>query len=710
MREVIQMDIKIDFDSHIPLYQQVIDNIIALIASGRLRVGDELPSIRNLASQLSVNPATIVRTYRYLENMGVLKTRKGKKSKIVGLPMGVKGEQLVELYRDFLTEVRKMGYTEKEVLDTVSKHSLNAILALDVGSTTTKAILFKRNNKGKMAFSGFNQSKTTVETIEEDVWVGVVDSIKGLEDKTNWKLLKNDELIIPSAVDSGVDLFVATSSAGGGLQMVTVGLVTFFTSESAERTALGAGAIVTDVFAIDDERTPFEKIMALKELRPDIILLSGGVEGGAISLVAELGEILAASEIKGKFGDYKIPLVYAGNSNGREFIEIALKDRFDLSITENIRPTLNEENLSPARREIMRIFMEHVMKRAPGYEQLVSRVSIPVLPTPGAIFELLKRYSEHNKRHILAFDIGGATTDVFSAYDETVVRTVSANIGMSYSLLQTIERAGLKNVMKWMPLEINEGDLQNLAANKMISPTSLPSNKLEIEMEMSVAKEIFQAAFIDHKKLAEKELIDDTITIERLFKGEDKKPKESTTGRSELNLLMIDMIIGTGGILSHLKRNNALEIMLDGFEAKGITEFYADSEFMMPHLGVLSSVNPALGLELFENECLIPLATVISPLGKNRLGRVAFSLNIDDDERKVKVGDFIRIPLDKDTVEVKVLPSKRFDAGKGKGIPVRKIVKCGQFGIICDMRIRPLNPTPERIMEWRTIISGENNG
>jgi len=704
------MNIKIDFDSHIPLYQQVTDNIIALIASGHLRVGESLPSVRNLSSRLGVNPATIVRAYRNLENIGVLNTRKGRRSKVVGLPNGIKKERLVELYGDFLLEVRKVGYTEKEVLDTVSNHSLNAILTIDVGSTTTKSILFKRNSAGKMVFSGFNQSKTTVETREEDVWVGILDSIKGLESKTGWKILKNGKLLSPSLVDCGVDFFVATSSAGGGLQMVTVGLVKFFTAESAKRTALGAGAIVMDVFSVDDERTTYEKIMELKELQPDIILLSGGIEGGAISGVVQLGEVLAASEIRGKFGDYKIPLVYAGNSNGREFISIALKDRFDLSITKNIRPILDEENLSPARKEIMRIFMEHVMKRAPGYEKLVDRVSAPVLPTPGAVFELLSKYSEHNKRHILAFDIGGATTDVFSAYGKTVIRTVSANIGMSYSLLQTIERAGLKNVIKWMPLEINEGDLENLAANKMISPTSLPSNKLEIEMEMAVAKEILKIALLDHKKLAEKELIDDTITIERLFKGEDKKPKESTTGRSELKSLMIDMIIGSGGILSHQERKNALEIMLDGFEAKGITEFYVDSAFMMPHLGVLSSVNPALGLELFESECLIPLATVISPLGRNRLGRVAFSLNIDDDKREVKVGDFIRIPPSNDTVEIKVLPSKRFDAGKGKGIPVRKIVKCGQFGIICDMRIRPLNPTPEGIMEWRKVITEDNNG
>lgn len=703
------MNIKIDTNSHIPIYQQIINHIISLIASGRLRVGEKLPSIRHLSSELTVNPATVVRAYRGLEDIGVLYTRKGKRSKVVGLPPSIKEERLVKLYRDFLVEAEKVGYTEKEVIDTVSNNSLNAILALDVGSTTTKAILFKRDSSGKMIFSGFNQTKTTVETQEEDVWVGVIESIKGLEDKTGWKMLKNNEIRIPSSVDHGVDMLIATSSAGGGLQMVTVGLVTFYTAESSERTALGAGAIVMDVFAIDDERTTFEKIMELRELRPDIILLSGGIEGGAISGVVQLGETLAASEIKGKFGEYNIPLVYAGNSNGKEFIKRALKDRFDLSITENIRPTMDHENLSPARWEIMRIFMEHVMKRAPGYEKLLDWVSAPVLPTPGAIFELLKKYSEHNDKNLLAFDVGGATTDVFSSYNKTVIRTVSANIGMSYSLLQTIERVGLKNITKWTPEELNEGELENLAANKMIMPTSLPSSELEMDFEIAVAKEILALALEDHKELAMKELEDDTVTFESLLKGEDQKPKEWNTGRSELNPLMIDMVIGSGGILSHQERKKTLEILIDGFESKGITEFYVDSVFMMPHLGILTSINPALGLELFERECLVPLATVVSTIGKDRIGKHAFTLNIDGNERNIMVGDFIRIPIDKDIVEIEVLPSKRFDAGYGKGIAVKRVVKCGQFGIICDMRIRPLNPTHEKIMEWRTIISGDKN-
>ena len=86
----------------------------------------------------------------------------------------------------------------------------------------------------------------------------------------------------------GVDLYLSTSSAGGGLQMMVSGLVLQMTGESAQRAALGAGAIVMDVIALNDGRRPHEKIRRLRQLRPDMILLSGGIDGGTITHVVEL--------------------------------------------------------------------------------------------------------------------------------------------------------------------------------------------------------------------------------------------------------------------------------------------------------------------------------------------------------------------------------------------------------------------------------------
>jgi uncharacterized protein (TIGR01319 family) len=700
------MKIKIDFKSHVPLYKQIVDGILLLISSRKMKVGDKLPSVRSLAHDLEVNPATVVRAYRELEDLGIIETKRGSRATLVSLSSGKGERRLLDLYSDFLYEARKVGYSEKEILDIVSRHSLNAILICDVGSTTTKAILFKRNGEGYMVCAGSNQYRTTVEFPEEDVWNGFVHSIVGLEEKTGWKIVKGEKLLIPSTVDGGVDLFLATSSAGGGLQMITAGLVKFYTGESAERTALGAGAVVMDVLSVDDGRTPYEKIIALKDLKPDIILLSGGVEGGAISGVVQLGEILASSSLKGKFGAYQIPLVYGGNSNAHEYIRIALEKKFDLTVTENIRPDLRSENPVPARREILRIFMDHVMKMAPGYERLSENVSAPILPTPGAIFELLRKYTEGKDLNALSIDIGGATTDVFSSYDGEVTRTVSANLGMSYSLLQAIHRVGIDRVLRWIPLEISKGVLLDTAANKMVSPVTISKEKMGIEMEGAVAKEIIRIALEDHKKLAESEEIVDKITV--AVRGKDAKMKEWNIGRTPLDPLHIDMIIGSGGILSHGSREKTFEIMVDGFDPQGITEFYVDSVFMMPHLGVLASVNPGLALELFERECLVPLATVISPVGRDKKGKVACTLVVGNRTIKARVGEFIRIPNGETEIEVR--PMRRFDIGAGRGVGLKRTVRSSILGIFFDLRERPLNPERKRIAEWRKIITRGDDG
>ena len=90
------------------------------------------------------------------------------------------------------------------------------------------------------------------------------------------------ELIRPARDGRGTDIYLSTSSAGGGLQVMVMGLVRRMTAESAERAALGAGAIVMDVLALDDGREAYERIQRMRQLRPDMVLISGGVDGGEV--------------------------------------------------------------------------------------------------------------------------------------------------------------------------------------------------------------------------------------------------------------------------------------------------------------------------------------------------------------------------------------------------------------------------------------------
>ena len=239
---------------------------------------------------------------------------------------------------------------------------IGTILATDCGSTTTKAILVEKE-EGRYRLKARGEAPTTVEAPFDDVTVGVRNAIQEIEETQGRRLLEDGrEILKPRAGRDGTDIYVSTSSAGGGLQMMVAGVVRSMTAQSAERAALGAGAIVMDTIATNDGRLPHEQIERIRRLRPDMILLSGGVDGGTTFHVGALAEILAAANPKPRLGaDCSLPLVYAGNTEARETVRNGLGSLCSLTVVDNIRPTLEVEQLGPARAAIHDLFMRHVM-------------------------------------------------------------------------------------------------------------------------------------------------------------------------------------------------------------------------------------------------------------------------------------------------------------------------------------------------------------
>ena len=166
--------------------------------------------------------------------------------------------------------------------------NIKVILATDCGSTTTKAILIQKTG-GQFRQSHRGEAPSTVEEPFADVTVGVVNSVTEIAELADRRLINDDgKIITPAKGDEGCDIYISTSSAGGGLQMMVAGVIREMTAASAKRAALGAGAIVMDVIASNDKRQPHEQIQRIRELRPDMILLSGGTDGGTKTHVVKL--------------------------------------------------------------------------------------------------------------------------------------------------------------------------------------------------------------------------------------------------------------------------------------------------------------------------------------------------------------------------------------------------------------------------------------
>ncbi len=134
----------------------------------------------------------------------------------------------------------------------MNKENIRSILATDCGSTTTKAILIEKGPDG-FRLRARGEAPTTVEAPAEDVTQGVRNAVAELSEIVGRPLLNEDgSLIKPYNGQQGIDIYLSTSSAGGGLQMIVAGVVAKMSAESAQRTALGAGAVVMQVLASND--------------------------------------------------------------------------------------------------------------------------------------------------------------------------------------------------------------------------------------------------------------------------------------------------------------------------------------------------------------------------------------------------------------------------------------------------------------------------
>jgi uncharacterized protein (TIGR01319 family) len=581
------------------------------------------------------------------------------------------------------------------------------ILATDCGSTTTKAILIeKKGEEYRLVVRG--EAPTTVEAPFEDVTKGILNSVREVEELSGVKILDGEKIIKGVKDKEGVDFYVSTSSAGGGLQMMVAGVVLTMTAESAARAALGAGAIVMDVIASNDGRLPHQKIERIRNLRPDMILLSGGIDGGTISHVVELAELIKAADPKPRFGTgYQLPVIYAGNKDARDIILNTLKEKTELVIVENIRPVLERENLNPARHKIHDQFMEHVMAHAPGYKDLMTRTDVPIMPTPGAVGLLVETVAKRENIAAIGVDIGGATTDVFSVFQEIFNRTVSANLGMSYSISNVLAEAGIENIMRWLPEDIDEKSLRNRIRNKMIRPTTIPSALQDLKLEQAIAREALRLAFEQHKNMAVGlKGVQQERTISDAF-------SQSMTGESLIDLMSLNLIIGSGGALSHSpRRNQAAMMMIDAFLPEGITRLAVDSIFMMPHLGVLSTVHEQSATEVFNKDCLIPLGFCIAPLGTGKEGQKVLNAKIEykngkADDINMKYGEIKLLPLAQgEEAKIELRPEKGFDVGEGRGKSLTANIFGGIVGLIIDCRGRPFNlpeskdKRMEKLNEW----------
>jgi hypothetical protein len=254
-----------------------------------------------------------------------------------------------------------------------------------------------------------------------------------------------------------------------------------------------------------------------------------------------------------------------------------------------------------------------------------------------------------------------------------------------------LAEAGLQNVLRWVPFDINEKQLRNRIGNKMIRPTTIPQTLEELQIEQAIAREALRLAFLQHKEFAVGlKGVQKQRTIADAFRQSEDN--------SLVKMMKLNLIVGSGGVLSHAPRRlQSMRMMIDAYAPEGITEMAVDSIFMMPHLGVLSTVNEEAATEVFEKDCIVYLGTCIAPVGEMQPTKpvLRIQLRMPDGEsldRRVAADRLEHIKLEPNTeAKATITPLQpELDLGKGPGKAWTGKLRGGVVGLIFDTRGRPI--------------------
>ena len=122
MSEAWWINLALEFNSGLPVYKQIVNQICAALASGQLSQGDQLPTIRSMQEKLQVNPNTVAKAYRELEQRGMIVGERGSGSYVksgtsAALDKGEQRARLDSFYQHILSEAAGFGVTETELMN-----------------------------------------------------------------------------------------------------------------------------------------------------------------------------------------------------------------------------------------------------------------------------------------------------------------------------------------------------------------------------------------------------------------------------------------------------------------------------------------------------------------------------------------------------------------------------------------------------------------
>lgn len=380
--------------------------------------------------------------------------------------------------------------------------------------------------------------------------------------------------------------------------MVAIGLVPDLTAEAAKRAALGAGARVIKTYSFN---LSSDEINEMIQLKPDIILLAGGTDGGNKDTI-----IFNAAKLAGS--DLRKPIIVAGNKSARDEIR-QIFDQTDIEyyMTDNVMPRLNILDVEPAREAIRHVFMSRIIQ-AKGMGEAQNFISGILMPTPQAVLKAAEALSQGSDAEdgigdLIVVDIGGATTDIhsmctgeptkagvtFRGLEEPFAkRTVEGDLGMRYSATSLFEAASTKEIKRY--LTYKDQDIEGECHRRVVNIRLVPETAEEKDFDQAMAKIATDYSMSRHAGVVE--AVYSPMGIMYSQEGKD--------------LLEVKYMIGTGGVLVHSA--NPGEILAAGChrtdEINSLKpmhpSFLLDQSYILSAMGLLAEEDQDMAVRIMK--------------------------------------------------------------------------------------------------------------
>ena len=469
----------------------------------------------------------------------------------------------------------------------------SSLLALDIGSTTTRASYFDVVD-GRYQFIAVGHSPTTAAAPVNDLSQGIRQAIAELEVLIGRRLMDDDKhLILPAhAEGTGVDNLVSILSAGPSIKTVVFGLLSEVSLESVQKLAHSTYSRVVDVIGMNDKRQTNEQVDSILRQMPDLILISGGTDGGASNTTKKILEVVGLSCYLMP-EDKRPAVLYAGNQELADEVKASFEKLVPtLHFSPNIRPSLEIENLEPAEKELATMYPRIRQRQMMGVEEISALSGGKLFPTSFAQGRMIRFLSNISEKAIMNVDLGASSTTVSGAMGGRLSLNVFPHFGLGEPLSGLLRHTSLEEAMQWLPLDIPADTVRDYMYMKAMYPATIPATPEELAIEQSLARQILYLAV-------------------RQALGNLPKARPPRAGL----MPNFDPIFASGSVFAAAPTlGQSLLMLLDAVQPTGFSTFILDQGNLLGILGAAAECNTLLPIHVIESGAFVNLGAVISPL------------------------------------------------------------------------------------------------